>query len=221
MRQAWSVGRFRFPLRGQAGSEAASAGIEAAECRQFPRAIRADGMVGARAARRGGDFGVNVAANSRRFVGASRGDGTIGAKAVGSRQRGYTLVEVIVAFGVLALGLVLLLGTLSGSSRQVRHANDAGRAALHAQSLLDQAGVGQPLQPGRQEGALEDGRYRWVLDARPYVDPTIPAGQPETPGAPLLMEVALSVQWGEGQRERIDVRTLRLVDPDFVEDGGL
>jgi general secretion pathway protein I len=74
------------------------------------------------------------------------------------------LIEVIVAFAVLALGLTLLLGTLSGSTRQIRWSDDAGRAALHAQSLLDQVGVGEVLQPGHLEGELEDGRYRWALD---------------------------------------------------------
>ena len=68
------------------------------------------------------------------------------------RERGYTLIEVIVAFGVLALGLTLLLGTLSGATRQVRDSEQAGRAALHAQSLLAQAGVGEALQPGQRDG---------------------------------------------------------------------
>jgi general secretion pathway protein I len=130
------------------------------------------------------------------------------------RQQGYTLIEVIVAFGVLALGLTLLLGTLSGATRQVRNADDAGRAALHAQSLLDQVGVGEVLQPGRRDGDLEQGRYRWVLEVQPYRDPTAPAGAPVEIAAPQLMQLALTVQWGEGARERLQVQSLRLVAPD-------
>ena len=53
-------------------------------------------------------------------------------------QAGFSLIEIIVAFGVLALGLTLLLGTLSGASRQLHQAGDAGRAALLAQSLLEE-----------------------------------------------------------------------------------
>src|SRR5690606_27083210 len=88
--------------------------------------------------------------NSRRVVVVSRCDGIIGVPAVGSRGRGrgYTLIEVLVAFAVLALALTLLLGTLSGATRQVRWSADAGRAALHAQSLVAQAGVGEVLAPG-------------------------------------------------------------------------
>ena len=82
-------------------------------------------------------------------------------------QRGFTLIEVIVAFAVLALALAIVLGTLSNASRQVRWSDDAGRAALHAQSLLDDTGVAQTLVPGRSEGTFEDGRYRWTLDVVP------------------------------------------------------
>ena len=52
------------------------------------------------------------------------------------RPRGFTLIEVIIAFVLLALALTLLLGSMSGAAKQIRHADDAGRATLHAQSML-------------------------------------------------------------------------------------
>lgn len=126
------------------------------------------------------------------------------------RQRGYTLIEVIVAFSLLALALTLLLGTLTGALRQVRWAGDAGRAALHAQSLIDQVGVGEPVRPGTRSGELEDGRYRWTLEITPWVDPALPAA-PRDPAALQLFEVRLAMQWGDAApRERLQLRTLRL-----------
>ena len=132
------------------------------------------------------------------------------------RQRGYTLIEVLVAFTVLALALTFLLGTLSGSTRQVRWSADAGRAALHAQSLLAEVGVGGVLEAGREEGELEDGRYRWRLSVEPWVDPLVPAGAPQDPFATRLMALRLEVAWGEGGRaQRLVVESLRLVQPDL------
>ena len=131
-------------------------------------------------------------------------------------QRGYTLIEVIVAFAVLALALTLLLGTLSGATQQIRWADDAGRAALHAESLLSQTGVGQVLETGRTEGNFENGRYRWTMDIQPWVDPSLVdvPPQPEDPGAPRLLSLDLEVQWGSGQaRERLHLQSLRLVTP--------
>ena len=130
------------------------------------------------------------------------------------RQRGYSLIEVIVAFALLAAALTLLLGTMSGATRQVRWAADSGRAALHAQSLLDQVGVAESLTPGRREGEFEDGRYRWQLQVRPWVDPAQPPDVNDDPANARLYELELQVRWGEGRAgERLELRTLRLSMP--------
>lgn len=133
-------------------------------------------------------------------------------------QRGFTLVEVVVAFALLAFALTLLLGAMTRGTAQVRRAEHAGRAALHAQSLLQEAGVGEPLVPGSSEGVLEDGRYRWTLQVSEWedTDPAVRALESplRDPGAPRLLEVELVVSWGEGgPRERLLVHSLRRVHP--------
>ena len=127
-----------------------------------------------------------------------------------TRQHGFTLIEVIVAFALLALALTLLLGTLSGAARQIRRADEGSRAALHAQSLLAQAGAGQPLRPGNEHGELEDGHFRWNLDVVPYADPASPPTAPQAVGAPRLLELRLTVAWGEDASQRLYWRSLRL-----------
>lgn len=129
-------------------------------------------------------------------------------------QRGFTLIEVIVAFAVLALALTLVLGTLSNASRQVRWSEDAGRAAMHAQSLLDDTGIAQVLVPGRSDGTFEDGRYRWTLEVAPWREPAAegagaaPPPQPVDPAAPRLLKLALDVRWGDAEaRDENDART--------------
>lgn len=152
--------------------------------------------------------------NSRLFVVASRCDGIFRVPAVGSRGRGrgYTLIEVLVAFAVLALALTVLLGTLSGATRQVRWSADSGRAALHAQSLVAQVGVGEVLVAGSRGGELDAGRYRWLLEVEPWMDPQAPAAPLSDPFGAQMMALRLTVEWGEGgPRERLVVESLRLV----------
>lgn len=127
-----------------------------------------------------------------------------------SRELGFTLLETIIAFALLAVALTLLLGALSGATRQVRGAEDAGRAALHAQSLLAQAGVGVALQPGASAGEWEDGRYRWRLLVSAYADPARPA-VPAATGAPRLLQLQLDVDWGDAAGQSLQVRSLRRV----------
>lgn len=134
------------------------------------------------------------------------------------RQRGFTLLEVIIAFGVFALALTLLLGTLSGSARQVRDAADAGRAALYARSMMSEVGVGEPLAPGRSEGEFDDGRYRWTVEVAPYVDTTRPPAVLQDVGAAQLVRLRMIVAWGDGgPRQRLQVDSLRLVQPDATQ----
>lgn len=137
--------------------------------------------------------------------------------------RGFTLVEVVVAFALLAFALTLLLGAMTRATAQVRRAELAGRAALHAQSLLHQAGVGEALVPGRSDGELEDGRYRWSLEVAEFedADPAVRAAASplRDPGAPRLLELELVVAWGEGgPRDQLRVHSLRRVHP--VEQAG-
>ena len=137
------------------------------------------------------------------------------------RIAGYTLIEVVVAFALLAFGMALLLGALSNASRQIRVSTDAGRAALHAQTLLDQVGVGRGIPVGHRDGELDDGRYHWAMEVSPYRDPTAPPNQPPVLGAPQLMQIDLRLTWGSGARQRLDVRALRLVTPININDAGL
>lgn len=130
------------------------------------------------------------------------------------RQRGFTLLEVLVAFALLALALTLVLGALSGAARQVRHAADSSRATLHAQSLLAQLGSGEPLQPGQRDGELEGGRYQWHLDVTPFADPLAARAQLD-PSAPQLLDVRLVMRWGTARGQSLEWHTLRLAPRDI------
>ncbi|MFT4247769.1 MAG: prepilin-type N-terminal cleavage/methylation domain-containing protein [Pseudomonas sp.] len=126
------------------------------------------------------------------------------------RQRGYSLIEVIVAFALLAGALTLLLGTLSGAARQVRDSELYSRAALYAQSLLAAQGVEAPLRPGHQGGGFEDGRFHWTLDVQDYADPHASVAV-LTPSGASLLQLDLQVRWGEAPTQQLRWRTLRLV----------
>ena len=153
---------------------------------------------------------MSTASRTRRSpISAGRAEGLGHVVAGPSSMRGYTLLEVIVAFALLALALTLLLGSLSNAARQVHWADGAGRATLYAQSLLDQAGVGEPLEPGTRSGSFENERYRWTLDVRPYVDPGKGAVAATADGAQLF-QLDLRLDWGPAAAQHLQLQTLRL-----------
>lgn len=132
-------------------------------------------------------------------------------RCIAHHQRGFTLLEVVVAFALLALALTLLLGAMSLASRQVRDSGDASRAVLHAQSLLAQVGVGEVLAPGEREGEFERGRYRWKLRMELYDDPDAIASASGGTAASALLQLKLDVEWGKGASQHLSWETLRLV----------
>jgi general secretion pathway protein I len=144
-------------------------------------------------------------------------------------QRGFTLLEVMVAFVILAAALGLLLGMLSRGLRQVGQAQAETEASLQAQSLLDTVGTIEPIEPGTSTGEFGQGRYRWRMQVSEGADPAPPpppadgAPAPEPAPAlvaPLLYRVALDVEWGSERAQRLHFDTLRLRAPPAAQDGG-
>ncbi|NCF16399.1 MAG: prepilin-type N-terminal cleavage/methylation domain-containing protein [Gammaproteobacteria bacterium] len=94
------------------------------------------------------------------------------------RSRGYTLVEVLVAFMIMALALTVLLRIFSNGVRSVAVSSDYAQAVLIGESRLATAGVDDMLAPGETSGV--DGRdFSWtrrVVEYQPAVDYTWPNG---------------------------------------------
>src|SRR5215469_1868874 len=127
------------------------------------------------------------------------------------RSRGFTLIELVAAFVIFAIGFGVLLQILSTCLHTTAQAADYTRAALWAQSLLDVQGVGEPVQDGDYSGAFDD-KYRWrlqvarippqdiapVANAAPAAGNTGAAPVQTTPVAPSidLYQLQLDVTWG-------------------------
>lgn len=91
-------------------------------------------------------------------------------------QSGFSLLEVLVSFALLAGSTGLLLAIVSNGMRQVRLAADATEMAAIAQSLLAPLGVTEALEAGAFAGESEDGRFRWQLRVDQVPDASLGAG---------------------------------------------
>jgi general secretion pathway protein I len=75
-------------------------------------------------------------------------------------QRGFALLEILVAFVILALGLGAISTGIAVAMRSDGHAQ-MSRVAYHlAQSRLEAAGINGALVPGRREGRTAS-QYKW------------------------------------------------------------
>jgi len=119
------------------------------------------------------------------------------------KNRGFTLLELLLAFVVFALSFATVLEILSGSMRNTVRAREYTEAALTAQSVMDQVGLEIPLLAGTSM-AGEAGEYHWEIELFDYVDTgenPYSVELAELTGIELL-QIELLVSWGEPPREQ-------------------
>jgi len=142
------------------------------------------------------------------------------------RERGFTLLELIAAFVIFALGFGMLLEILGSALHTTKQSAEYTQAALWAQSLLDIQGVGQPLQQGSRTGQFDD-KYSWQLDISKYQPipvtsnnmvlqgaAQVGAGAVVTPGQVEMYQLELVVSWGDQYlQHHARFATLRAMGP--------
>jgi prepilin-type N-terminal cleavage/methylation domain-containing protein len=131
-------------------------------------------------------------------------------------ERGFTLIEVLVATAVTALILLPLLRSFSAGLTAKSRSGSLTDATLVAESAMETIGAtvsfDQPSSFDRQ-----DGRYHVSTEVHPY-------GSSDSGGSlrlPLIpYEIVVTVAWNEGAETRsLALRTLRLGSPPPSEAG--
>lgn len=118
-----------------------------------------------------------------------------GVRSPKGKQRGFSLLEMLVAIAILGLALGALYQAASGATRNVRVDERYAYAVELARSLLaDNAVVPANGEQRRGETA---GGFVWRVDARPLAqtrDSRLPPG--------LLQEIEVGVSWTDSGRTR-------------------
>jgi general secretion pathway protein I len=118
-------------------------------------------------------------------------------------SRGFTLLEVMLAFVIFALSFATVLEIMAGSMRSVRRASDDTQVALFAQSIMDRVGTEIPIEAGEFSGIGMD-RYEWRLGVYLYEasDEDIRTQELSEMSGVELYKVDLDINWKTGRRQR-------------------
>jgi general secretion pathway protein I len=89
------------------------------------------------------------------------------------RSSGFSLLEILVAFTLLAVALGVLMQVFSRGVNGASLSDQYARAAMLGESKLAAVGIDSALQEGDSNGRFDD-EFAWSLSVTPYVDPTPP-----------------------------------------------
>ena len=116
-------------------------------------------------------------------------------------QRGFTLLDLLVAFAIMALSLGMIYRASGGGARSVVEMERYQGATILAESLQSLRDA-VPERGWNQTGVT--GGYNWAISTSPYA--TAISG----PNVPPLHEVRIVIAWTDADRKRqLEFNTLR------------
>jgi general secretion pathway protein I len=150
-------------------------------------------------------------------VGGKRHEASPASRFIASRkggdEHGFSVLEVLVAFVIVALVVTALFRLFGGALGNAAAADEWTRALLVAQSRLELAASAVPLRETNDAGSDDDGRLRWRTSVAAYVPPD---AKPDIESASEAMttrlyRVSVDVTFGDAGRERtVSLTTVKL-----------
>jgi general secretion pathway protein I len=121
-------------------------------------------------------------------------------------QRGFTLIEVLVAAAVLGITASALFGLFSKSLFNIGRLEEQHRYELAAQDVMNRVLMQTTLPgSGMTSGALDDNGGRWTVTVHPWAPPDLQS-QP----AEGILRVVVGVTWpGRSALRRIELEALK------------
>jgi len=127
-----------------------------------------------------------------------------------ANEKGFTLIEVLVAFVLLALVLGTAFEIFSTGLARASELESHSRALVVAQSRLAVTGLEEALKEGDTQGESEDRRFHWVVSVRKLdegTDPAVPA-----PSIYSMYRIDVRVTWtgGDSRDRNLSLATVSL-----------
>jgi len=116
------------------------------------------------------------------------------------KDRGFTLIEVVVALAILGVGLIVIIELFSGGLRLGRTSGEYTQAIGYARLKMEEISLARQMIEGIEEGEF-DKNFRWKLEVK-KVD-ILPIEEAQDITLPVeLYRIKMNVLWKSGSQER-------------------
>jgi general secretion pathway protein I len=124
-------------------------------------------------------------------------------------NRGFTLIETLVAMSILAISLAVLLQLFSGGLKSSRLSDEYTRGIFYAREKMDEILLAEELTEGVIGGEFDNG-FKWRAEAL-----RVTIAEAKDAALPFrTFNIKVDVRWNEGEKEKhFAINTLKLVKP--------
>jgi len=131
-----------------------------------------------------------------------------------SSQKGFTLLEILLAISILGVALAVIMQQFSAGLRIANTSKTYTTAITYAKQKLEEFQLQQEIEETEESGSFDDG-YSWRITIMPYEDYLEEEGDDEDLFEHLPLEMFRLdsvVSWMEGEKEKsVLLSTLKTV----------
>ncbi|MFH0731099.1 MAG: prepilin-type N-terminal cleavage/methylation domain-containing protein [Pseudomonadota bacterium] len=125
-------------------------------------------------------------------------------------NKGFTLIETLVAVMILAISMTVIFQLFSGGLKNSLLVGNYTRACFYAREKMEEFLLLNTPPDVSYSGDLENG-YKWQVQ----IDSVVPedGDQPATNSKVNLQKITVTIHWDEGFKEKqFDISTIKIAE---------
>ena len=127
-----------------------------------------------------------------------------------SQNRGFTLIEVVVALAILSVGLTVVIELFAGGLRLARVSEEYTKAVNYGRMKMEEIAVKPKIEEGSEEGKFDE-TFHWQVGVK-KVDILPIEKRPDLKLPVELFQIQVKVIWKSGSKERSSaVETYKMI----------
>ena len=132
------------------------------------------------------------------------------------KNKGFTLIEVLVAVAILGVGLTVLIELFSGGLRLGRASEEYTKAVNCARIKMEEIAVKPTIKEGSEEGEFDE-TFRWQVEVK-KVEILPIENKPDFKPPAQFFQVRINIIWKSGLREKsTHIESYRTIKPEENE----